>query len=151
MDGSTARQWSEGTDRTLRVLGWYPGRAVDTDAWEELLCGRGTFPRPHPAARRFIAEFGGLASAGDRAEVPLTRFDFQLDPALAEWDEEIFEVLSEWADAELFPIGMIARRNVYLGMAQDGAVWAGMDAVDKFADSPDLTIEKLIAPYRADS
>jgi hypothetical protein len=55
------QRWSAETDRVLRRAGWYPGRSVCTAEWENTLREHGGFEM-HEAARRFLAEFGGLES-----------------------------------------------------------------------------------------
>ncbi|MDJ0340355.1 SUKH-3 domain-containing protein [Streptomyces sp. PH10-H1] len=63
-------------------------------------------------------------------------------------DHEIFEELSEGARAYVYPIGMADRRNQYLGMAPNGAVYVGMDYVNLLADTADEALEKLIVGLR---
>ncbi|WP_434594663.1 SUKH-3 domain-containing protein [Streptomyces sp. A5-4] len=119
-------RWSDLTDQVLRTAGWHPGRSVPTAAWESALREHDGF-EVHEAARRFLAEFGGLVVPDRGAGRTMARMEFNLNPALATWDAEIFEVLSEEAGAYLYPVGMIDRRNSYLGMAPDGRAFTGMD------------------------
>ncbi|WP_193317930.1 MULTISPECIES: SUKH-3 domain-containing protein [Streptomyces] len=138
-----SQRWSESTDRTLRAAGWFPGRRVETAMWESVLEERGGFTI-HPAARVFLREFGGLEVRERGPGISAIRADFQIDPRMAEWDEEIFDVLSEEASTSLYPLGMAGRRNLYLGMAADGRVFLGMDEAWEFADSGDRALEKLV-------
>ncbi|GAB2862060.1 hypothetical protein GCM10027074_31710 [Streptomyces deserti] len=78
--------------------------------------------------------------------VPWT--EFRLDPLLARWDAEILDDLGEQAGVDLYPIGMTDRRNQYLAMAEDGAVYAGMDTVSLLAPTPDEALKKLTGPVR---
>lgn len=135
-------RWSEVTDRVLHRAGWYPGRSTPTAAWESTLREEGGF-EPHEAARRFLAEFGGLSVVRESDHMKGWR-EFQLDPVLAKWDHEILEDLSEQAGTYLYPIGMADHRNFYLGMAPNGAVHVGMDYVNLLADTADEALEKLI-------
>lgn len=136
-------QWSDETDRKLRAAGWYPGRRVPTEQWEETLREHGGFEM-HEAARAFLAEFGGLEVEQHGPGKNMARMPFRLNPVAAEYDDEIFEVLSEEAEAELYPIGEVDRRNNYLGIAPDGAVYIGMDAVALLADNPHQALENLV-------
>ncbi|WP_367130336.1 SUKH-3 domain-containing protein [Saccharothrix sp. HUAS TT1] len=137
------RRWSEETERVLGEAGWRPGREVPTDGWESLLRERGGF-EAHDAARRFLAEFGGLAVPARGPGVTSAKLSFTLDPSAAEWDDEIFDYLSQEAGAPLYPLGEVDRRNSYLGMAPDGSVYLGMDSVMHLAESGDLALERLV-------
>ncbi|MDJ0464430.1 SUKH-3 domain-containing protein [Streptomyces sp. H27-C3] len=147
MNEEIQRKWSAETDSVLRAAGWHPGRSISTAAWESALHEHDGF-EIHEAARRFLAEFGGLAVPARGAGRTMARMEINLDPTLATWDAEIFEVLSEEAGSYLYPIGMIDRRNGYLGMAPDGTVFTGMDSVTFFADNADEALEKLIEGIR---
>jgi hypothetical protein len=141
------RRWSSESDRVLRRAGWYPGRCVSTAAWETTLREHGGF-QIHETARHFLAEFGGLRSDERGPGKTMARLGFNLDPTAAEWDDEIFDVLSEEAGADLYPIGEADRRNVYLGIAPSGAVYIGMDEAILLADTADTALEKLIEGIR---
>jgi hypothetical protein len=143
MSEEDVSQWSAETDRTLRAAGWYPGRRVSTEQWEKTLRERGGFEM-HEAARTFLAEFGGLEVEQHGPGENMARMPFRLDPVAAEYDDEIFDVLSEEAGVDLYPIGEMDRRNNYLGIAPDGSVYLGMDAVTLLADSPHKALENLV-------
>ncbi|WP_089099830.1 SUKH-3 domain-containing protein [Streptomyces hyaluromycini] len=105
----------------------------------------------HAAARRFLVEFGqvGIACRAPADTMPWT--DFRLDPLLAMWDAEILDDLGEQAGADLYPVGMVDRRNRYLAIAADGAVYTGMDSVSLWATTPDEALEKLARPVRPEA
>ncbi|MFF8940874.1 SUKH-3 domain-containing protein [Streptomyces sp. NPDC014864] len=147
MSGETAQRWSAETDRVLREAGWFPGRAVATQRWETVLQEHGGF-EVHEAARRFLVEFGGLESNERGPGKTMARMGFRLDPTVAEWDDEIFDVLSEEAGADLYPIGEADRRNSYLGIAPNGAVYISMDSVTLLAATADEALEKLAEGIR---
>ncbi|MEU8979097.1 SUKH-3 domain-containing protein [Streptomyces sp. NPDC048309] len=147
MSGETTQRWSAETDRVLREAGWYAGRSVPTQEWEASLRACGGF-EIHEAARRFLAEFGGLQSSERGPGRTMARMGFRLDPTVAEWDDEIFDVLSEEAGVDLYPIGEADRRNCYLGIAPNGAVYIGMDNVTLLAETADKALEKLAEGIR---
>ncbi|MFE2827831.1 SUKH-3 domain-containing protein [Streptomyces sp. NPDC059271] len=140
-------RWSAETDRVLRGAGWHPGRSVPTDEWESKLGERGGFEM-HEAARRFLAEFGGLVSDERGPGKTMARMGFRLDPTVAEWDDEIFDVLSEEVGADLYPVGDSDRHNSYLGIAPDGAVYIGMDSATLLAETAGRALEKLVEGIR---
>ncbi|MGC4986090.1 SUKH-3 domain-containing protein [Streptomyces sp. DT193] len=147
MSQENTSRWSAATDRVLRGVGWYPGRSVPTGEWESTLRERGGFEM-HESARRFLAEFGGLVSNERGPGKTMARMGFRLDPTVAEWDAEIFDVLREEAGVDLYPIGESDRRNSYLGMAPNGAVYVGMDSVTLLAETADRALEKLAEGIR---
>lgn len=102
----------------------------------------------HEGARRFLAEFGGLESDERGPGRTMARMGFRFDPTVAEWDAEVFDVLSEEAGVDLYPIGESDRRNSYLGVAPNGAVYIGMDTVTLLAETADRALEKLVEGIR---
>ncbi|MGY0069160.1 SUKH-3 domain-containing protein [Streptomyces sp. QTS137] len=138
----TGDRWSAETDQVLRAGGWYPGRSVPTETWESILLQTGEF-EIHDAARRFLTEFGavGVPYRGPWDSMPW--MEFSLDPLLAFWDAEIIDDLAEQAGVDLYPIGMRDRGNQHLAMAEDGAVYAGMDSVWLLAPTPDEAMQRL--------
>ncbi|MFF4114697.1 SUKH-3 domain-containing protein [Streptomyces sp. NPDC001714] len=147
---AAGRRWPAPADRVLRAAGWFPGRSVPVTTWETILLETGEHEM-HAAARRFLAEFGQV---GVPCRAPLDTMpwmDFQLDPLLAMWDAEILDHLGEQAGADLYPVGMVDRRNRYLAIAEDGAVYTGMDSVSLWAATPDEALEKLTRPVRPEA
>ncbi|MFD9466464.1 SUKH-3 domain-containing protein [Streptomyces sp. NPDC060027] len=147
MSRENGSRWSAETDRVLRRAGWYPGRSVPTDVWGSTLGERGGFDM-HECARRFLAEFGGLESDERGPGRTMARMGFRLDPRVAEWDDEIFDVLSEEGGVDLYPIGESDRGNSYLGIAPNGAVYIGMGSVTLLAETADRALEKLVEGIR---
>ncbi|MDX3751161.1 SUKH-3 domain-containing protein [Streptomyces sp. AK08-02] len=141
------RRWPAETDRVLRAAGWYPGRSVPTATWESILHQQGEFEM-HEAAQRFLAEFGcvGVPHREPRDSMPWG--EFRLDPLLAMWDDEILDDLSEQAGTYLYPVGMIDRTNQYVGVAEDGAVYVGMDSVRLLAATPDEAMAEMTRKIR---
>lgn len=141
--------WSAETEHVLRAVGWFPGRSVSTVVWEKTLHEHGGF-EIHDAARKLLAELGGLAFDLHGPGITMAQRPFLLDPLAAEWGDEIFDVLSEQAGVYLYPIGEASRRNAYLGMAANGAVYWGMDDVRLLAATADQALEKLIRGIAGD-
>ncbi|MEU6447995.1 SUKH-3 domain-containing protein [Streptomyces sp. NPDC046979] len=103
----------------------------------------------HDAARRFLAEFGALRVPHREPWAEMPWREFSLDPLLAFWDTEIIEDLSDRAGVALYPIGMRDRRNAHLTMAEDGAVYEGMDDVWLLASTPDQALEQITKRIRS--
>jgi len=137
-------RWSAETDWALRRAGWHPGRSVSTAEWERILRENDEGFAAHDAARRFLAEFGGLTINVNGPGKTMTRSPIRLDPLLAKWDFEIIDVQSEEMGTYLYPLGDTHRGNFYLTMAANGAVYVGLDYPRLLADSGDEALSKLI-------
>lgn len=142
------RRWPAENSRVLRAADWYPGRSIPTGTWERMLRLHGGFEM-HEAAQTFLAEFGGVRIPFREPWNAMPWRDFRLDSLLALWDREIFDDLSEQAGTYLYPIGMVDRRNQYLGIAEDGAVYVGMDSVALFAPTSDEAMQRLTRRVRS--
>ncbi|SFD44058.1 SUKH-3 domain-containing protein [Streptomyces aidingensis] len=145
--GSGAR-WSAEADWMLRRSGWFPGRSVSTAQWEQVLRENDEGFEANEAARRFLTEFGGLELNTKGPGRTMARSPVRLDPLVAKLDFEIFDFLSEEAGTYLYPIGDAVQANQYLGMAENGAVYFGMDVVELLADTADEALDKLIRGIR---
>ncbi|MEV0598483.1 SUKH-3 domain-containing protein [Streptomyces sp. NPDC050315] len=103
---------------------------MPTAEWERALQEHDEF-EIHPAAQRFLAEFGGLYVPDRGAGITMRRME-----------------IGELAGAELYPLGTCSRRNWYLGMAPTGAVYIGRDDVLLLAENGDQALEKLVEGIR---
>jgi hypothetical protein len=137
-------RWSAETDWALRRAGWHAGRAVDTDGWERRMREDHEGFVLHDAARRFLAEFGGLRIDQAGPGRTAARSPFALDPEAALHDFEVFDDLGDQAGAPLYPVGAVGRGVSYLGMTAGGAVYLGMDDAGLLAESGDEALDKLV-------
>lgn len=137
-------RWSAETDWALRRAGWHPGRSVPTAEWERSLYEEDEGFVMHEAARRFLAEFGGMTINVYGPGRTMSRSPVRLDPLVARWDFEIIDVQSEEMGTYLYPLGDTDRGNAYLTMAANGVVYMGMDYPKLLADSGDQALSKLI-------
>ncbi|MFJ4920718.1 SUKH-3 domain-containing protein [Streptomyces sp. NPDC088725] len=137
-------RWSAETDRVLRLAGWFPGRRVATEEWERGLRAEDEGFVIHEAARRFLAEFGGLEIKQQGAG----RSPFRLDPLVAKWDYEIIEDLAEQAGTDLYPLGDTRGGVFYLCMDVKGSVYRGLDYVQLLGESGDGALDILISGAR---
>ncbi|GAA3856532.1 SUKH-3 domain-containing protein [Streptomyces sedi] len=146
-DNTMAGRWSPKTDRVLREAGWTPQRRVATEQWERTLRESDGFSA-HEKVRAFLAEFGGLTFALTGAGAKVALLPFSINPLEGQWESDIFEEMSEYAGTAVYPIGEMAKGHLFLGMAEDGSIFRGRDAVDFFAESGDQALDKLIVGYR---
>lgn len=103
------------TERTLRSVGWFPGRRVDTDLWRVSFARTGL--TMHQAAQAFLAEFGGLQAGNQGGGITRAREAFDLDP-MNLWSSEE-DRFAAWNDARrttIFPIGELAHGVTLLGI-----------------------------------
>jgi hypothetical protein len=129
---------SRGAQTVLRAMGWFPGRKVPTSDWETLLATDGFVA--HDFARMSMSEFGGLELSEGR--VVLT-----FDPAQGHGAAHEYEFLSEEAGKNLYPIGGIPKYGDFIGIAEDGSVYFGMDFLGQLGKSPREAIERLLMSY----
>ncbi|MET9129620.1 SUKH-3 domain-containing protein [Streptomyces antibioticus] len=126
-------------ERVLRLSGWSPGRQTDIGVWKEPLSGF-TW---HPAAERFLAEFGGVSVDVSGPGVDVAREPFVIDPELAVGEEEAFQELSERFGRRFFPVGETGQGEFFLALDEDGVLY--LLAARVFRLGPvDQGLEKLI-------
>jgi hypothetical protein len=139
---------SRRTRHALEEAGWHAGRAVDTTHWETALVADG-FPCLHPAAHRFLAEFGGISVAGNGAGVTRAREPFTLDPTDCLGEADRFVEWSEHVDRRIAPIGELAGNTcslTWLGVDENEEVYAVVDSLASFGRMPQA-MEHLILGY----
>ncbi|WP_399888138.1 SUKH-3 domain-containing protein [Streptomyces sp. BBFR51] len=122
--------WSPGTEDVLRRAGWQPGRAVPTETWEAVVRERGPY-ETHDAARRFLAEFGGLTTYGWPADSINTSSAICFDPMRAAWQDERFARAGREAGAALYPVGTADEGTGLLGIGEDGALYLIRDGAER--------------------
>ena len=115
--------------RCLLAAGWQQGRSacLPAGAGDEL---RADGLALLPAARAFLAEFGGLTVTYPHARVPGSQDKFVIDPLLAlrgrdpGWAREYARRCGEPA---LTPVGEAARGYLIMCMGPGGHVYGGYD------------------------
>ncbi|WP_416979057.1 SUKH-3 domain-containing protein [Streptomyces sp. T028] len=131
-------------ERVLRLSGWFPGRRTDLRAWQEQLSGF-TW---HPAAERFLTEFGGVSVDVSGPGVDVAREPFDIDPGLAVGEEEAFQELSERFGRSFFPLGEIGQGEFFLALDEDGVLY--LLAAWAFRLGPaDQGLENLVTGVKA--
>ncbi|MFF7181555.1 SUKH-3 domain-containing protein [Streptomyces sp. NPDC008121] len=133
--------WSSEVERALRAAGWYPGRALDTRDWKQQWEQDGF--RSHAAAEDFLREFGGLWVGHGGAGITRAREPFDLDPLLALGEADRFGEWGEEIGRRLFPIGELDRGHAFLGLDEDGELYAVDDWLARFGRMPEA-MENLV-------
>ncbi|MBB4753864.1 SUKH-3 domain-containing protein [Actinoplanes lobatus] len=114
------------TREALTGAGWFPGRAVDTTAWEAGLTADG-FPPLHAVARRFLTEFGGLRFLDGGPGVTRAREHFTLLPTDCLGEADTFIEWSADLGRDIAPLGELAGGTcawTSLGIDETGEVYA---------------------------
>ena len=104
----------------LREAGWVPGRQVDTSRWIGAWEAAGI--AAHEAARRFLAEFGGLDISISGRGVNRGREPFELDPLQCLGEEDRFGAWGDELGRSIFPIGVFDMGRYFLGIDEEGEV-----------------------------
>ncbi|MEU1871962.1 SUKH-3 domain-containing protein [Streptomyces sp. NPDC019793] len=157
MNGEVPVEWSPLTGQVLRCAGWHPGRSVPLDKYEHPLREFGGFEM-HDEARRFLAEFSGLATDTwtPGPVMPQSTFRFEpcdIDAGPEEWRgiRETFRRMNESAGAHLYPIGRVDEGASWLGVAPDGSVYVGSDSAELLARGGYEALEKLVLERRTEA
>ncbi|GAA0209090.1 hypothetical protein GCM10010492_03460 [Saccharothrix mutabilis subsp. mutabilis] len=133
-------EWSYAAAKALRKAGWRPGRQVDTTRWREQFAAGGVVM--HPAAERFLAEFGGLRFRGGWWWVLSAAEVVDLDPELCADEGDRFLHWSRELGISLFPVGRA--EGIYpLGIDQDGVIYLVATWVARFG-ALDEGVEALV-------
>ncbi|MFD8702175.1 MULTISPECIES: SUKH-3 domain-containing protein [Kitasatospora] len=124
------QRFSDETERVLRAAGWQPGRQVDTGSWRRRLESAG-LPM-HDAAEQFLSEFGGLLVEVDGPGISRARTPFELDPALADGEEDRFTDWSQEIGEAIVPVGELDNGRYFLGISDSGEIHLVADWLASF-------------------
>lgn len=136
------------TRRSLVEAGWHPGRRVDTTRWETELVADG-FPALHPAARTFLAEFGGLQFGDGGPGITRAREPFALVPTACSGEADRFIDWSADRGRTIAPIGEIAAGTCawsFLGIDERQELYVVVDRLATFGRMPQA-MDGLILGY----
>jgi len=130
----------------LRMAGWHHGRDVYgvVASWEQELASKGGFVMNEPA-RRFLAEFGGIAWPLRREGEHLSSYSFNFDPRAAIYENDRFEEAEEDVGESLFPVGEVVNGHFFLAVGRSGNFYLVMDDVQPYASDAWEAIEKLLS------
>ncbi|MEC3952999.1 SUKH-3 domain-containing protein [Nocardia sp. CDC153] len=134
-------QFMDETERVLRASGWWPGRQVDTNAWRERLERSGF--KWSAAADRFLEEFGGLKVDISGPGITSAREPFELDPTLADGEDDRFAEWSEVIREPIAPVGELDSGRYLLGVSMSGDLYLVADWLASFGRTPQA-LESLI-------
>ncbi|MFJ8495936.1 SUKH-3 domain-containing protein [Streptomyces sp. NPDC094038] len=140
-------EFSSGAQAVLRDAGWFPGRRVDTSAWMATLGASGI--AAYDAARKFLAEFGGLVVDISGPGIDRAREPFELDPLLCSGEEDRFLEWGEEIWHSLFPIGVFDMGRYFLGIDEEGEIYLVETWIASFGRMPHA-MENLISGVRPD-
>lgn len=141
--------WSGDVERILRSSGWTPNRRVAVEGWRRTLAERGGFAM-HPAAERFLTEFGALTVTSQGPGRSMARQSFTLDPTCVVYEQDRFDGFASLVNGHLFPVGELTGDNQFIGIDEGGVLYLVMDDLARLG-SPSEGISRLvegIAPER---
>ncbi|MEV6550939.1 SUKH-3 domain-containing protein [Streptomyces sp. NPDC051597] len=133
-------------ERELSSAGWFQGRSVDTKSWLEYFESTGL--HAHPAARGFLAEFGGIAVDISGPGVSRSREPFEFDPMQCLGEEDRFMDWSEHIGRSIFPIGVHDLGRFFLGIDEDSSIYLVETWLASFGRMPEA-MENLVLGVRA--
>lgn len=134
-------RFTPSAESALRDAGWRPARRTYVEAWIDHFEERGCVATE--AAVDFLVEFGGLdfqiAGRGvDRAREP-----FDLDPTLCDGNVDRFLDWSTEIGRSLFPIGVMSRDYVCLGIDEFSELYLIESQILSFGRMPQA-LESLL-------
>ena len=115
---------SKDVEELLRQAGWHPGRRIDLSPW--VTHGMKLFP----AARRILAEFGGLVIGDNERGIDTARSDVDLLPKSYNRDRASESDLEREVGSRLFPIATVQSSNGELWIDEGGRVYLEGDFPD---------------------
>jgi len=136
----------------LRAAGWFPGRSIvpQVEKWSSSLDQPGGF-EIFEAARGALAEFGGLCVRMSGPGQEVARASFNLDPMLAQGEEERFADHGAQFMTRLYPLGEASDGNSFLAIDSIGRIYLLLDSCVLLAASTLEGLKFLILGRRASS
>ncbi len=101
---------------------------MDTTPWQQSIDGI----EMHPAAERFLAEFGGLVVDLHGPGRTAAKEPFELDPELCEGEEGRFRDWSEVIGRSIYPLGELDHGRYFLGIDTEGVLYLVIDWLASF-------------------
>ena len=100
------------------------------------------------AAREALAEYGGLKVDVHGAGIDVAKGGFQIDPLLAQGEEERFSTLGRSCGVRLYPLGEAYGGHAFLGIDERGEVYLLMDDVTWVARDMTEALEAIVLGKR---
>lgn len=137
-------RFSPATHAALVELGWYPGRdmGIQVNHWKATLERVGF--RLFQEAEVALREFGGIHSTISGRGLECAREPFQIDPLLAQHDNDLFAEPTRILGVEIFPLGEVAGGHTFLAIAEDGRVFMFMEDLWLVGATMDEGLEALL-------
>ncbi|MEV8093243.1 SUKH-3 domain-containing protein [Kitasatospora sp. NPDC085879] len=141
-------RFSDETERELLAAGWRPGRKVDVLPWRRRLESSGF--HMHAAAELFLSEFGGLTVDVDGPGISCARVPFELDPSLADGEDDRFSEWGQEVGEEIFPIGEMDGGRYFLGISSSSEIYIVADWLASLGVGVEA-LERLVRGIAADT
>jgi hypothetical protein len=123
------RNWSDETEKYFIEAGWTPDRKEwrAVDGWRARLAesGFGMFD----TAYAVLAEFGGIQVSRSGPGVECSRGGVDINPDLADGEEERFATLAHLVGGAVFPLGEAYGGHAFIGIDEKGMVYLVGDAL----------------------
>jgi hypothetical protein len=142
---------SENVVEVLVRAGWKPGQpcsAMQLERWRMDLAGGEPEFVMFPAARDALARYGGLTVDEVGRGLEIARERFTTSPVTAIGEEDRFAKYGQIVGRRLYPIGEAGGGLYFLGIAEDGAVFAVGDFITELGSDIDEAISSLILGTR---
>jgi hypothetical protein len=131
----------------LRAAGWAPGRRVSDEQLQDWSAQLEGFVMSEAAAQA-LREFGGLSVDQRGPGLECARAAFEIDPVLALYENDRFDLYRDEYGVELFPLGEAAGSHYFLAIDPAGRTYLVMDDILVLAESFDAALEALVLGRR---
>jgi hypothetical protein len=145
-DMYTTTRFPEEVTEILERAGWFSGRRVDDDTfenWRRTLLTSDDIEMSS-AAEVVLREFGGLAIESTKRGVDVARMSLELDPLQAEGGAQELRRLAVVAGVPVFPLGTFADGDGLFLIDESGKVYLDFDMTVPVADSFDEALVRLL-------
>ncbi|MYV37511.1 hypothetical protein GT030_01155 [Streptomyces sp. SID1328] len=134
-------RFSDTAEQLLRDAGWHPGRRVEVASWRARLEAGGFHVTE--CAEKFLSEFGGLVFRNSGPGLTCAVEPFELDPTLADGEDDRFGEWGEELNKSLCPVGEGGHGEYFLAIDEGGEMYLVADWVATFGAS-DQALEALL-------
>ena len=135
-------EWSDETEAQLTAAGWHLGRR-ETARVTEWRARLSAFDMS-VAAERALEEFGGIGVEAGGAGLECARCGFDLNPELADGEEDRFAALAPFAESDLFPLGEADNGHAFLAIDRTGRVYLVMDFIALMGNDIRAALDALL-------
>ena len=102
-----------------------------------------------PSAEKVLVEFGGLKIGEQGPGETCSREPFEIDPALAGYEGDMFRDFSALVNTKLYPLGEVAQGLGYWAIGENDHIYLLIHNIQLLGKNIDEALENLIIGRKA--